>query len=150
MCPHHHHFVPLGVARNLGDDIERPRIVVVKLGLHIEGELDWKLVIQQPRDAIILLRREHDGGDIVIGLAVRAQTVDQSCVTLARSANHQRHTFVLPKTIEALAQPARLLRVKRRLPGAPPGSRRRWNGEHREIGKLRVAEPAPGHSVPVP
>jgi hypothetical protein len=96
---HHHHFVPLGVAGNLGNDIERRRIVVVELGFHIEGELDGKLVIQQSRDAIIVFRGEHNRGNTVFGLAVPAQAVNRSGVAFAGLANHQRHAFVLPKTI---------------------------------------------------
>ena len=114
----HHHFIALGVAGNLGDDVEGIRVVVEELGLDVEGELDGELVIEQPRDAVIVLGGEHDGGDVVLGVAVRAQAEDGAGVAFVGRADHQRHAFVFPKLIEALAEFAGLLRRERRLPVA--------------------------------
>src|SRR5690242_8561801 len=64
----HYHFVWLGSAGDLADDIERVS-VGVELGFDVERQLHRNVVGHQPRDSVVVFGGDVDGGDVGGGIA---------------------------------------------------------------------------------
>ena len=55
----HHDLIALASARNLSDDVHRVHPVVEEARLNVELKLHGNLAIEQARDAVVMLRRQH-------------------------------------------------------------------------------------------
>jgi hypothetical protein len=108
----HDDFVLLAASFDLADDVERIGWRFDELRLNIELQLHWNLVIQQPDDAIVMLRRDHHHGrwNGILGI-VRAAGLaeDRASVTDVTGLQDHRRAFVLEKLIYLVAKRSALL-----------------------------------------
>jgi hypothetical protein len=73
VAAHHHQFVRLGGAGNFGDHVERIGLVMSNLVLISKESFTGTLVLQQARDAVVVLRRDATEGRFLVGSPVRGE-----------------------------------------------------------------------------
>ena len=123
MRAEHDDFVFLVAARQLGDHVEGVLVVVVKLVLDIEFQRHGNLLIDQPGDAIVVLRRERDGGNrqrILLVLRARAGREHGAAVAARPFGDSHQRAFVRQELIQLVPESQR---AAARGAGWRPGSR---------------------------
>ena len=100
VAAHHHQLVGLGGAGNFGDHVERIGVGHVEFGLDVEGELHRDVVLQQARDAVVVLRGDGDRGRFLVGSPVRGAPLLVETTPLSPRAvgrDGQQDAFILPE-----------------------------------------------------
>ena len=100
----HHDLVSLPAAGNVADDVDRIHAVVEEARFDVEFELHRDLVIEQARDAVVVLRRQHDHRrrDRIFRIARAAALREQRASFAAArcGANDHRRAFIGEELVE--------------------------------------------------